>query len=41
MAGIGGETGGVVKGDLSVVKLRFYGEGNGCDLMVEGGGVLQ
>jgi hypothetical protein len=32
-----GETGGGMKGDLSVVKLRFS-EGNGCGLMVEGGG---
>jgi hypothetical protein len=37
MAGIRGETGGGVKGDLSAVKLRFN-ESNGCGLMVEGGG---
>jgi hypothetical protein len=39
MASIGGETGGSVKGDLSAVKLQFN-EGNGCSLMVEGGGIL-
>jgi hypothetical protein len=37
MADIEGETGGGVNGDLSAVKLRFNG-GNGCGLMVEGGG---
>jgi hypothetical protein len=39
MAGIRGEMGGGMKGDLTAVKLRFN-EGNGCGLMVEGGGVL-
>jgi hypothetical protein len=37
MAGIVGETGGGMKGDLSVVKLRFN-ESNDYCLMVEGGG---
>jgi hypothetical protein len=37
VAGIRGEMGGGVNGDLSALKLRFRG-GNGCSLMVEGGG---
>jgi hypothetical protein len=40
MAGIGGETGGSVHGDLSALKLQFKrgGGGNGCGLVLKGGG---
>jgi hypothetical protein len=39
MAGIGGETGGSMHGDLSALKLQFKrGGGNGCGLVLKGGG---